>query len=608
MCPVTTLSEKLLCLAKSYLDNKKKLSDKDRELIKNLQEKELASFKLLIYDIIIIAVEWHAIAKGEHVRIDPIELLNNIYDDPVKSIKKLDRIIALLKKGIFDCEYKRVLADETSRNVKIKFSKEELFENDIFFSKQFLKKLVSSTNAIIDEDNKPYQNNKEFVTDWITYVDAVKDLSLVKFAQTGEDYLLYARDEIRKVSKSWKRIESKLKITSKKFPFMSLIDEYQLDHNEQIIIMYLLKEEMGNAQCTTEELTELISKDRYDVFRNKVYFQPNSNLVQNGLIEIMDMMFFKTSCDIRLCPDTTRRILYENPTTDKEKLKEILRGNDMFSLVEPVQTINDLILPDELKSTLLTGIKQYKTNVNETLKKWEICDSDIKEANSAGLLMLLYGPPGTGKTFCAGAIANKLKKQLLTTDISKILSCWVGDSEKNVRRLFGTYERIIKQLKNPPVLLLNEADQFLTKRGQANRSVDRMYNQMQNLFLEAFENLKGVLICTTNLRENFDPAFSRRFHLKLEFPMPGIKEREQLWRLHLPESIPGADKIDIQYLAREYELSGGQIAIIIKNAATRAASRNVKNRRLLLDDLKYYCSLEIDSMFERKKYRIGFKQ
>ena len=72
MCTKTTLSEKLLCLAKSYIDNKKKLSDKDRQLIKNLQEKELASFKLLFNDIILIAVEWHAIAKGEHVRIDPI--------------------------------------------------------------------------------------------------------------------------------------------------------------------------------------------------------------------------------------------------------------------------------------------------------------------------------------------------------------------------------------------------------------------------------------------------------------------------------------------------------------------------------------------------------
>jgi len=154
--------------------------------------------------------------------------------------------------------------------------------------------------------------------------------------------------------------------------------------------------------------------------------------------------------------------------------------------------------------------------------------------------------------------------------------------------------------------LLNEADQFLTKRGEAQRSVDRMYNQMQNLFLEAFENFKGVLVCTTNLRDNLDPAFSRRFHLKLEFPFPKFEERKKLWKLHLPDTIPGVAKIDIACLAKHYELSGGQISVVIKNAATEAAGRKSREKILKQEDLKKFCLLELNSSFDNTQKKYGF--
>ena len=198
------------------------------------------------------------------------------------------------------------------------------------------------------------------------------------------------------------------------------------------------------------------------------------------------------------------------------------------------------------------------------------------------------------------------KKSLLKTDISKLLSCWVGVSEQNVQRLFTTYEKIHKRVDNPPVLLLNEADQFLTRRSEANDSVDRMYNQMQNLFLEAFENFKGVLVCTTNLKENLDPAFSRRFHLKLEFPIPKFEERKKLWKLHLPSTIPGVKDIDVEDLARHFELTGGQISVVIKNASTEAAGRQDSDRLLKQTDLVKYCVLEAESTFDRKMKKYGF--
>jgi SpoVK/Ycf46/Vps4 family AAA+-type ATPase len=216
--------------------------------------------------------------------------------------------------------------------------------------------------------------------------------------------------------------------------------------------------------------------------------------------------------------------------------------------------------------------------------------------------------PGTGKTFAAGALARHLDKDLLVTDISRVLDKYVGESEKRLRSIFIRYGEIVKQLKNPPILLLNEADQFLGKRMQVTRSVDRMYNQMQNILLEAMENFKGMMILTTNLVEHFDRAFSRRLDLKIRFDRPGIFERQQLWKLYLKDEIPGFEKINVKSLATQYELTGGQIRMVIENACTEAATRPRNKRFLKTKDLEKYITLELSGQFEteKKKAQIGF--
>ena len=136
--------------------------------------------------------------------------------------------------------------------------------------------------------------------------------------------------------------------------------------------------------------------------------------------------------------------------------------------------------------------------------------------------------------------------------------------------------------------------------------MDVMFNSLQNLFLEAFEKLRGVLIATTNMKENLDTAFSRRFHLKLEFPFPESRERKKLWKLHLPASIPGAKNIDVETIAEQFRLTGGQIAIIVRNAAAEAVNRKGPDRILKQTDLIKYCEIEAVSMFDNPYQKIGF--
>ena len=164
-----------------------------------------------------------------------------------------------------------------------------------------------------------------------------------------------------------------------------------------------------------------------------------------------------------------------------------------------------------------------------------------------------------------------MKLPLLKIDASRILSCWVGESEQNVRRIFDDYAMLKKDLGKAPVLLLNEADQLLGSRGSGANSVDRMNNNMQNLFLEGLEKFTGILVATTNRRDLLDEAFSRRFTYKLELPVPDKNLRIELWNNHLPLGRLAED-VDIGTLA-DLGLSGGEIRLVIERAVRILAYR-----------------------------------
>jgi len=597
-----SLSDRLIEVIQIFKESDKKLTRAVRGKIRSIQNGGYFDSNIQQKDILIIASIWYGMATAKCVKYDPIDLLNQIQNDPIKALKDLDRIVKLINMGILDSRLKRVSANVKNRGIRISIDKELLFETDIFMSKRFLKKLVTN-QEVQPEESKPYRTNKDFINDWFAYVDAVRDLSVSRFIVNYSPTDESTSDELYNVAQKWHRIEGNLKKTQKQFPLMEISEEYHLDHKEQIIIMYLLKQEIENLDCEESELIEIISKDRYDLYKNRAYLLPNANLIINGIVETKNTLGFRSKTDVRLCSDIARLLLNEDSVGEENKLDEILRGNPIISRLHPKQQMIDLILDENLKQTLLRGLGVYRNDVSKTLDAWGLSDTNSVK-NS--LLILLYGLPGTGKTFCAGAIANYLKKPLLTTDISRVLSAWVGESEKNVRNIFLTYDRIIKRTHTAPILLLNEADQFLSRRGETTRSTDRMYNQMQNLFLEAFENFQGILICTTNLRDNFDPAFSRRFHLKLQLPFPKVNERKKLWQLHLPKSMPGVDQIDINHLASRYELSGGQIAVVVKNAATEAAGRRSTHKKLFQQDLEKFCLLELKSSFDNTHKKYGF--
>jgi SpoVK/Ycf46/Vps4 family AAA+-type ATPase len=341
----------------------------------------------------------------------------------------------------------------------------------------------------------------------------------------------------------------------------------------------------------------LISADEIERIKNRSLLDDNSKLIGEGILDY-DEIFggFGGYTRIYFIQEEILNDLIH--PRKKHKIQHIVKDT-IFDLIEPKTTLKDVILPENTKKMLETLLKQIDKRVLNLLKKWNIKTGDDFDAK-----IIFYGAPGTGKTLTAYSIAKELNKPILSLDASKILSMYVGESEKNVRRMFEEYYEISEKLKNKPVLLLNEADQFLSARTTASfSSADKMHNQMQNIFLEQLEKFEGVLIATTNLLETIDNAFSRRFDYKIKFEKPSFKERLKLWEMKLPKNANFEKKFDVEKLAK-YELTGAQIELVIKNTALKVAVR----KRPVFKTVDFIEEIEKErkNAFDSEK-EVGFK-
>lgn len=216
-----------------------------------------------------------------------------------------------------------------------------------------------------------------------------------------------------------------------------------------------------------------------------------------------------------------------------------------------------------------------------------------------GFACLFYGQPGTGKTETVLQLARQTGRDILQVNISQIKSMWVGESEKNIKQVFDNYRARVKECNTTPILLFNEADAIIGKRQEgAERAVDKMENTIQNIILQELETLDGILIATTNLVQNMDKAFERRFLYKIKFEKPTIEARMCMWR----EMIPALKEEEARVFAAKYDFSGGQI----ENIARHYTIGNILHGESenIIEELSAYCESE---RLETKEIRkIGY--
>jgi hypothetical protein len=210
---------------------------------------------------------------------------------------------------------------------------------------------------------------------------------------------------------------------------------------------------------------------------------------------------------------------------------------------------------------ILDSLKEFIGRVRHRRTVYERWGFDAKMTTSRGLSALFYGPPGTGKSMVAGLIARELGLELYRVDLARVVSKWIGETEKNLAEVFDAAE------DGQVVILFDEADSLFARRTEVKSSVDRYANLEVNYLLQRLDSFEGICILTTNLEGAIDPAFKRRMSLRLHFPFPDEEMRARLWAAHMPPETPTQGDFDFATLARRFPLSGGYI----RNSALRAA-------------------------------------
>ncbi|EOH5358044.1 AAA family ATPase [Campylobacter jejuni] len=525
--------------------------------------------------------------------INAFTLLSTIFgNDKYLYLDALEDLKKLIERGFVNQNSSFFKSLENNKTQTLTLA---LLQSELSLSEYFLEFLEAKPRLNF-EKQEAYADYLEYLKDEFARIQLYERLSFIQKSAYNS--------EIKNQIKLYERhIKERLKKSKFYNVLADIFKEYNLEHKEQIIFLALLKEEyaLSNESSISREmnsLLSLISENDLERHKNKKLLQENAPLL--NLIEYDEYLnaFGDISKSFFIIDEILQRIINFEPKQSKKiKIESVLKDQDIFELIEPSTDINDIIMPENTKELLENILKQQDKKVLERLHSWGIKSNKNIEAK-----IIFYGPAGTGKTMSALAMAKSMKKSVLSFDCSKILSKWVGESEQNVRKIFDTYKNIVQTCKQSPILLLNEADQFLSTRVDGSSGSDKMHNQMQNIFLEQIERFSGVIIATTNFLESLDSAFSRRFDYKIEFQKPDFKDRLKIWEKFLPKKALFEKDFDINILSN-YELSGAQILMVVKNTALKVAVS--KDGVFKMQDFIESIQKELNSSFDKSKI-VGF--
>ena len=283
--------------------------------------------------------------------------------------------------------------------------------------------------------------------------------------------------------------------------------------------------------------------------------------------------------------------------------KRLFFGDDARNFMEKVGD-RDFFLPEKIVERKLyfsEGVQAQLDHLQRSLEenRFAALRKRLEEKGmQRGIAVLLYGPPGTGKTESVLQIAKATGRAIFHVDISATKSCWFGESEKLIKGIFQKYEDICNNSELRPILLFNEADGIFSKRKDSDSSnVAQTENTIQNIILEEIERLDGILIATTNMADNLDGAFERRFLFKIKFDNPIREIRKDIWL----SKMPSLTNDEAQSLAVDFSFSGGEIDNIVRKATILEV---LNGREPDLQELKQICREE---KMHGNCTRIGFE-
>lgn len=310
-------------------------------------------------------------------------------------------------------------------------------------------------------------------------------------------------------------------------------------------------------------LKRIYEKSKICITEARKFMDKTHPLVTAGLVELNETNMISTAT-----------------VTVTEDGMDLMFG-DESDLFKKRMSVKDIIKPEDIHEKTLFYSQSTGEQINMLRSALEEprflkLRSQLKEKGlPCGIAALLYGGPGTGKTETVYQIAKKTGRSIVHVDIAETKSCWFGESEKIIRALFRKYKKLCKEsVKDSslmPILFLNEADGIISKRRSISTSgTVQTENAIQNIILEELETLEGILIATTNLEDNMDGAFARRFLFKINIDQPTPEARKSIWQ----DKIPSLSDGDALALARAYNFSGGEIDNIVRKIEIESIIRN----------------------------------
>lgn len=347
---------------------------------------------------------------------------------------------------------------------------------------------------------------------------------------------------------------------------------------------------LNSSSNLTDVLQSLFGTEK--MFFNKVheYKDEKSFLIKEGFVYLDKAENIKQA-ELDLT-DRTLELIY-----GKDADIFINSNSDQNVIVPEKLNEKTLFYPDEIVSQIDMLKKSLENkNLVEMQKRLEA------KKLPKGVAVLLYGAPGTGKTESVYQIAKATNRKIYHVDISQTKSMWFGESEKLIKRIFVNYKNLCKTCalhnQNVPILLFNEADAIISKRKNVSMAnTAQTENAIQNIILEQMETLDGIMIATTNLCENMDSAFERRFLFKIKFDRPGVKERSQIWK----DKLPLLSDEEAEQIADRYDFSGGEIENIVRKCEIDEVITGIQPEFEKIEEL---CKNE--RLASEEKCRVGF--
>lgn len=431
------------------------------------------------------------------------------------------------------------------------------------------------SEAILQNEPMPELNNDN-LTDVIQFLEEIYNLGIRRDEKELSTLELFLQTR-------------KLLSANMQFPLVCKVDHFKFNIEDSYLYLYLIWKTISGSEST--DIGRALEGIYDNTIRRLNYMQNflsgKNALIKNNLIEIVEARFFNDT-EMKLT-DYSDNLLKEcgiNLLMNKKKKKKenVLSPNDI--------PFKELIFSESEMEQLFL-LKDLLNNVKFKETQKRLSDKNLPK----GVTVLLHGAPGTGKTEIVKQLAKETDRELMKVEISQSKSMWFGESEKIIKQIFIDYKACAKECERTPILFFNEADAIISKRREVgNSSVSQTENAVQNIILEELENFEGILIATTNLANNLDTAFERRFLFKIQFQKPDTSIRAEIWQ----SKFSNLSIQDCKLLAERFDFSGGQIDNILRKNEIHEI---VHGEKVTIDQLLKFCSNET---LVSKTSKIGF--